>query len=331
MTTLRHIARAVLVALTLMVAGQIDAAVILGFHETQVLVQHTPLFLEAAKRGQCPQLSDGILNGHVATFVIRGGCKRYSLVGDLYVDVRTGIITKDNGTPGGVAVETPELAELRRTLFAERANARLTRPNAICLLRRVADSLHPGRTCGGVTILSEDDNSFQGSVDDNESCATIPQRGQLTFAIDRYDGSITDVKSGAAYGKSADVEQLRTDLLAMHSPARLTVEDAKLLAAAYPATVGSAGNQCTKVEVDPLYTADEVWFQIWRGCGDDATVTRLSVIVLSGATRVIDSNASSTSPELQATREKILNEARARKSAAAEGVRKACAEKGLTE
>jgi hypothetical protein len=104
MTIMRKTARSALVVLALIGVARADAAVVLGFHEAQLIAERTPGFLEAVKRGLCPQISDGILNGQIATIIIRTGCGDYGsgYILGVYVDVRTGVVTKDSGAPGGV-------------------------------------------------------------------------------------------------------------------------------------------------------------------------------------------------------------------------------------
>jgi hypothetical protein len=141
--------------------------------------------------------------------------------------------------------------------------------------------------------------------------------------VDRYDGIVTNAQTGEVY-KSAAVDSFRASLVAARSPARLTIDDAKRMATAYSASLGARDANCTKVDVDPLYNADEVWLQLSRGCGGRAIVTRLSVYVLTGAIRVIGPNTSPDSAELRTLREKILTETRLRKEKAGEAVRAEC-------
>lgn len=206
-------------------------------------------------------------------------------------------------------------------LFARRADSRITKSEAICLLRSALTALPTGQSCDAITTLREDDNQFVAAADD--SCANSAQRAPLTLSVDRYDGIVTDVQTGESY-KSAAVDRLRGNLLTSHSPARLTIDDAKRIAAAYSATLGARDAGCARIDVDPQYNADEAWLQLSRGCGDRAVVKVLSVNALTGAIRIVGPNTSPDSLELRTLRRDILREAQFRKTMAAEAVQTAC-------
>ncbi len=295
-------------------------AVTLGFHDAQVIAEHTPAFIEAVKAGECPEISDGTLNGSVATFIIRSGCGHdvSGYIVGIYIDTKTGIVTKDNGTRSGLEIESPELAELRKKLFSDRASARITRREAMCLLRVASSLASGGKACGVPTIVSEEDNRFIASAG---GCGGTPQQ----LVVDRFIGTVTDLKTGVAYS-SPGFKQISTDVTESHSDARLTPEDARRLAAAYADTLGSASGKCADIRLDPQHTADEVWFVVARGCSADPALTVLAVNVATGGLRVVGPNTSPDSPQIRALREKLLAEAQGRRSATATKVQMECKE-----
>jgi hypothetical protein len=291
-----------------------EAEILLSLHDAQVLVEHTPDFLRAVERGQCPQTSDSILNGFIATVVVRGGCRRFDWIANLYVDVRTGAVSTDGGTSGPIAIETRDLAALRTKFFATRAEERLTPSDAMCLLGKVPPALQIRESCRRVKIIGEEDGMFAGTIED--TCLDVIY--QLT--VDRYSGAV----AGGMVYRSATLGDIQQSLVMVHSPARLTVEDAKRLVEAPSVLAELKDARCSKVEVDPLHNADEVWLQVSTGCGDQAMINRLSVDVQTAAIRVIGPNANLDSPMIRQARQTLLEEATTRKAAAAETLKKEC-------
>src|SRR5262245_39529453 len=140
----------VLATLLLSCGSRMNARAKLGFYEAQLLVEHTPAFLHAVGTGDCPQTSDGLLDGDLATFVVRGGCKQMRWIATFYVDITTGKITVDHSS-GPVTIESDELVELRKSLFARRSQVRLVASDASCLMRTAAVFAVPD-SCVRVTI-----------------------------------------------------------------------------------------------------------------------------------------------------------------------------------
>jgi hypothetical protein len=288
-------------------------------HDAQVIAEQTPAFVEAVNAGECPEISDSALNDSVATIIIRSGCGNdvSGYILGIYIDTKTGIVTKDNGTRSGLTIETPELAKLREKLFADRAAARITRPEAMCLL--LASSV-PGaeKTCAAPTVVNEGDDRF---------IAALNCRGtQRQLAVDRFSGKITDLKENGAAYSSPGGDQLRADITASHSVPRLTPEDAKRLAMLYTETLGPTRGRCMDLRLDPQYTADEAWFVVSDGCGDSPKLAVISVDMTTGTLRLVGPNTSPDSAQLRALREKLLDEARVRTSSAAARVQMACRE-----
>ena len=82
--------------------------------------------------------------------------------------------------------------------------------------------------------------------------------------------------------------------------------------------------KCVQVDVDPVHNADETWLQVRWGCGAEVSVRRLAVNVLTGASRMIASNAALDSPRVLELRQRALNEAKGRKIAAAKMLENEC-------
>jgi hypothetical protein len=170
------------------------AEVPLDLHDARLLVEHTPVFLEAVNEGLCPQTSDAAITADVATVIIRGGCRTYPFIGGLYVNLDNGAITRDGGALGPTIVETKELTALREKLFAMRADRRLSASEAVCLLERVAvASVVP--SCRRASIQHENDDVFVAAI---ESICTNPKQS-ISLTLDRYDGSVSDKTTGQLY------------------------------------------------------------------------------------------------------------------------------------
>lgn len=310
-----------LVALTFLSSSWVEAGITLSFHDAQLIAERTPAFLDAERTGECPEISDGTLNGPIATFIIRSGCGHdvSGYILGVYVDTRTGAVTRDNGTLRGLEIHTPELAEIVEKLFADRAAARVTRREAMCLLRSAGSPAAGQKTCAGPTILAEEDDRFVGSL--GAGCNSAGRE----LAVDRFTGKVTDLGTGVAYS-SQKIDQLRADIAASHSDARLSLDDARSLAAAYVDTLGPASGKCVDLRLDPRHTADEIWLIVSRGCGGGSDLAVLSINVMTGGLRVVGPNTSPDSPQLRALRGKMLGEARSRKLLAEGSVRMKCAE-----
>jgi hypothetical protein len=301
--------------------GALKAAVRLGLREAQVLVEHTPAFLRASEKGYCPQTSDGAVNGDSATVVVRGECRYLGVVGDFYVDLRTGVVAQD---PGPAEVRSQELVELRNRLFTMRAEARLVAPEAACLISKLPNVPLKAikESCRRIMIVSEDDNVILGRIDD--ICPNPTDSANLQLTVDRYSGAVANAQNGEVY-RSAPLDAVRKNLVEIHSPARLTLEDAKGLAIGIlSAGPESMNRKCVQVDVDPVHNADEIWLQVRWGCAAEVSVRRFSVNVLTGASRIIGSNVVLDSVRIVELRERALREARARKIAAAKMLENEC-------
>lgn len=295
----------------------------LDLRDARILVEHTPVFLDAVHRGECPQTSDAKINGQVATVVIRAGCGSYGWIADLYVQVTTGSVTTDNGTQSGREIETAELASLRKTLFEARADAVLSPIEALCLLRRITvPDIAP--SCRKTTIEREADDAIVSAIDD-----TCTSGKTETAIVDRYTGAVLDSRTGQAYS-SPGLESLRLALLRAHATARLSTEDATSLVESRPVLTALlkrgllTDTKCLMVSVDPFSNADEIWLQVVGACNEGAAVARISVNDISGAMRAVDSGVNLDSPAILQLRQKLLTEAMARRASAVEEVRREC-------
>lgn len=295
----------------------------LDLRDARILVEHTPVFLQAVNRGECPQTSDAKINGQVATVVVRAGCGSYSWIADLYVQVATGSITTDNGTQSGREIETPELASLRKILFEARAAGALSPAEASCLLRRInIPGIAP--SCRKTTVERETDDAIVSAI--NDICAS----GKTDTAIvNRYTGAVVDAGTGQAYS-SSELESLRLALLRAHDTARLSTEDATSLAKSRPVLTALlkmgllTDTKCLMVSIDPFNNADEIWLQVAGGCNEEAEVARISVNDISGVIRDVGSRVNLDSPAILQLRQKLLADAMARKASALEEVRREC-------
>lgn len=195
----------------------------LGLREARILVEHTPVFLRAVETGLCPETSDGNVEGDVATVIIRRGCKRFDWIGGLYVNLSTGIVTKDGGASGPIVIENPELAELRKELFAQREEFRLTASEAICLLSKT-EIAPAADACRRINVSPQDDGVFLGAIEDTCSKGVRGEVGEVI--VDRYSRVATDARTRKEF-KSRAFEEMRQQLLTSRSPARLSVEEAR--------------------------------------------------------------------------------------------------------
>lgn len=283
----------------------------LGLYEARVLVEHTPGFLHALQSGYCPQSSDGAVDGNAASFVIRGECKYLGVIGDFGVDLTTGAVTQD-GISG--PIDTPELAGLRKRMFAARAAERISGAEAVCLVRRSVDAT---ASCEGIKATREDDSFFDVTV--AGSCGGAGR--DRAFEVDRYTGIVTDPGTRRSNDQQAGAS-LRQEMLTAHLPPRLTVEEAKVLLRSSLVVPGSGIPKCLAIDVDPDYNADEIWFQV-RIC-DSTDVVRVVVDVVVGDVRVTGRSFALDSSRFAAARAEAIASATARQSAAADAVRGDC-------
>jgi hypothetical protein len=300
----------------------------LDLHDAQSLVEHTPAFLRALETGSCPETSDSTVNDSIATIIVRAGCKRFDWIATLYVDLRTGQVTKDGGPSGPILIETPILAKLRSGLLRQREESRLTAPEATCLLEKLKILAAQG-PCNRAKIVREEASTFTYSIEN--ACAMGDHDKTGMVIVDRYSYAIADAKSGNVY-KSETLEAVRQLLAATRAPARLTVEESRRLAAS-PAVIAElqrkgllTGSGCLRAEVEGtgLSNADEIWVQVAVGCDQDKSVARLSVNALTGSVRVVGPNNVLDSAALRLLQESALGEARARKTAAVTAFKEQC-------
>lgn len=171
------------------------AAALLGLHEAQALVEHTPVFLCAIERGSCPATSDSTVNGGVATVIVRGGCMRFEWIASFYVDLTTGLVTKDGGPFGPLVIETPDLAKLRSEFFAQREQLRLTSSEAVCLLDKARIPVAEG-ACRRVREVREDSSVFVYSIEN--ACA---RDVSAEVIVDRYSYALVESKPATSINR----------------------------------------------------------------------------------------------------------------------------------
>jgi hypothetical protein len=302
------------------------AAIRLDLHEARILVEHTPVFLSAITRGECPQTSDAAINGNVATVVIRGGCKRFDWIADLYVDLTQGVITTDNGASGPKNIETPMLVAIRNELFAQRARFLLTSQEALCVVRTIR-TLNIGTSCHRLNMERNDENAFTVFVE--ETCKSGSESSGVFVRIDRCTGAVTNEQTGQNY-KSNAVELLRQTLQTVHSPERLGLADAKHLAESEEVITELVregwlkDSKCLQVRIDPFNNADEMWFQVEGGCAKGVKLARISINLLTASVRVLEPNVVLESVPLRRLEESVLAKVRSRIAAATDTIRRKC-------
>jgi hypothetical protein len=303
------------------------AATVLGLHEARVIVEHTPTFREAKDRGECPQTVDSAIAGNVATVIIRAGCTGPGVgsgwMGGFDVDLTTGFVSRDHSYP--TEFVSPEPGELRAKLFALRAQTAIPTPEIRCLLNRIPLPQVPN-PCRRVNITREDDNFVFGTIEN--SCPNADS-GAIHMIVDRYSGDFKTENSGERYG-SQELEELRTALADVHSPATLTIDEAKRLVAAEPVIAEIARKgwakyaKCIVVNAEPVSNADDVWFDLQSGCGESKDTVRLSVNVVDAAITSIVRNMVLNSLAVQQARGRALADARSRRDREAQLVRNRC-------
>jgi hypothetical protein len=312
-------------ALTLVLApGFASAAPILGLHEARVLVEHTPIFLEAVRRGECPNTSDSAVGPAKAPVIVRHECKGFGLIADFTVDLSTGAVTQ---VPGG-RIETSQLSQLRARLFVLAESEQISPSEALCLVRQIAPA-QAASSCASVRIDRATNDFFYATLD-------VPCRGegskQIRVMVNRHSGELRNEDTTEIY-TSPEIERRRAVLMRSHSPATLTMDDAKSLVEA-PMAVDELvrrgllpNTRCTVVELDPSNNADEEWFQIWVGCGasdESKNLVRISVNLIDGGAHVIGSNRTMTLRSVVGLGKAALAKARSRKAASVETIGKEC-------
>ncbi len=313
-----------LAAIIALVAPEAVAGVRLDLRDARLLVEDTPVFLQAIKNGDCPQTSDANAKGDTATVVVRGGCNGFGWIGDFYVDLTDGTITTDGGVSGPAKIETQSIADLRSALFAKRANERLSPAEALCLLHKLLEQA-TAEPCRRYSIDQVQDSAFIGVV--RNICENANQ--PVPFVVDRYNGKVTSMANGEVYNSSV-LDNFRSTVLTAKAPARLSVDDAETLVQAPPVVASLAAiglltdKGCLKVTPDPFNNAEEIWLQLTSGCHSGESVLRLSINDLTGEIRIIGSNMSLASPAVLHLCEEAVGKAKSRKAEATEQVKKEC-------
>jgi hypothetical protein len=235
----------------------------------------------------------------VASIVVRHDCKGFGLVADFTVDLATGFV---NQVPGN-RIETPQLAQLRRKLFALAESEKISPSEVECFMAQIAPARAKIETSSGschrAHVDSSDDDFIYGTVD-------TPRRDGdsqgIRVVLNRHTGELMSESTFEVYHspQKPQIENLRTELVRSHSPARLSVDEVRNLVE-MPVTAKELvrrgllpNTRCKTVDLDPSQNADEAWFQIWVGCeasDESKDVVRLSVNLLDGAARVLGANA----------------------------------------
>lgn len=305
-------------------AGSPDAAP-LGLHEARILVEHTAVFADAIKEGECPQTGDSAVNGTVATVIVREGCNGGHWIASFFVNLTTGIVTEDPAPEGSSKIETPQLAQLRTSLFALRAAQRISPSEASCLINQIP---HPGAadSCSSVRIERVGEDFIYGTM--VAQCSNQANK-VIHVIVNRYSGELKDENSGEVF-TSPGIENTRATILAAHSPPTLTVDQAKRLVEAAPvvAEVVRHGllsdNRCTNATAETLGNADETWFQLAAGCGQSKEIARLSVNVVDGTIRSIEKNTTIDSPPIQELHKAALAQAQSLNANATRTLQEKC-------
>ena len=298
----------------------------LGLREARLLAEHTPVFVRAVASGDCPQSSDSTIHGNIATVVLRQGCKGYGWIDDIYVDLTTGSVRTDDGSTSQAEIQTKELSDLRKSLFATRAAMRLRAKEALCLLRKIPIP-ETEDVCRRTGVLREGDDVIEARI--WNACPGAGKDTALWVTVDRYDGEVKNARTGVEYG-SAALERLRLALIATHSPIRLSGQEASQLAGS-PAVLAQLvtdrwlrDTKCVDVRADPINNADELWLQVWAGCGEQAGAVRLSVDVCTGALRIVGTSSTLDSTGIRRVRDAAMAMAKSRHVALIESTRKEC-------
>jgi hypothetical protein len=239
------------------------------------------------------------------------------------VNLTTGAVGE---IPKAESVETPELAQLRTSLFALRAEQRISPSEAMCLINQIR---HLGAldACSSVRIVRVEDDFVYGTIE--AECLNQEHR-VIHVIVNRNTGELKDEDTREVFA-SPGIEGLRSAILAAHSPAKLTVDQAMRLVETGPVVAQVvrggwlADDRCADATVESLGNADEDWFQLTTGCAGQANqIARLSVNIVDGTIRVIEPDAAIASPAIQETRETALAQARSIKASASQTLQKEC-------
>jgi hypothetical protein len=87
--------------------------------DARTLVEYTPDYLNAKEASQCPKVEVLWANKSRAAFQVRSHCPKGTtgLIGNYFVDLRTGVITRD--IDSGEEVDSGQLRTLRKKLLTK--------------------------------------------------------------------------------------------------------------------------------------------------------------------------------------------------------------------
>jgi hypothetical protein len=150
----------------------------------------------------------------------------------------------------------------------------------------------------------------------------------LSVVVDRYEGTIADAKTGAAYSDEA-VVALREAIQRARVREVLGEEDSKALVTSGSVlvalkTLGSLGEDCVHAEFQGESNVGEFWWTL-TNCDREDGFVQLPVDAVTGQIRTLDGTGGVIElPEIERDRQRIFNELRLRKGRAEAYVRTRC-------
>lgn len=278
----------------------------LQIRDAMALIERTPAFEDAVKKGYCPYQYVLEVNDRAIGIALHPACAVHSAptrIGGFRIDRYTGVV-QDFLTEQ--PLYTAELKTFRKELFADNLQRRISVAQAQCLASRLEQDAHGCAKRSGLVPIA-DLNAIRITM---APCGGTARYRQLR--VDRYNGIVTEIPSEDPVDSPALIELRRLLLNARRAP-ELTEADAVTLAVAAVSELLPGLRNPSACVSEISQHSQETLFSVVEKCGAGTNtpaipviaVNRFDATVRDGRTRAVIAG-----PRLAEHQQRLLEQSR---------------------